>query len=120
MCHGCGLRCATSRNVFGPYLFVTGTDKAGRNDDSVPDGVRILIYRVGGHALASPEGGGSCSLGTHYLLELQRTWLTDNLNTTTKRLRCSHRSRPIGYGPTGYGDTVGYGPTGYGNALNNK
>ena len=70
ICHGCGLRCATSRNDFGPYLFVTGTDRAGRNDDTVRDGVRILIYRVGGHALASPEGGGSCSLGTHYLLSL--------------------------------------------------
>ena len=35
---------------------------AGRNDDSVWDGFRILTSRMGGHALASPKGGGPCSL----------------------------------------------------------
>ena len=54
--------------TLGRTVSDTGTDRTGRSDDSVRDGFRILIYQVGGHALASPEGGGPCPLGTHYLL----------------------------------------------------
>ena len=61
---------------FGDILPVTtlgcmvsdiGTDRVGRNDDLVQHGFRILISQVGRHTLASPKGGGSCSLGTHNL-----------------------------------------------------
>ena len=45
--------------------------KAGCNDDSVQDGYRILLLQVGGYALASPKGGGPCSLSTrNYLVAL--------------------------------------------------
>ena len=30
--------------TLGRTVFVTGTGRAGRNDDSVRDGIRILIY----------------------------------------------------------------------------
>ena len=52
--------------TFGRTVSDTGTGRTDRDNDSVRDGYRILISRVGGHALASPEGGGPCPLGTHY------------------------------------------------------
>ena len=51
--------------TLGRTVSDTSTGEVGRNDDLVRDGFRILIYQVGGHALASPEGGGPCPLGTH-------------------------------------------------------
>ena len=70
ICHGCGLSALLPITTFGRTVSSTGTGRADRNDDSVRDGCRILISRMGGHALASPAGGGSCPLGTHYLLGL--------------------------------------------------
>ena len=70
--------------TLGRTVFDTGTGRAGHNDDSVRDGVRILIYQVGGHALASLEGGGPCPLGTHYLLSFSALGLPINLNTLRK------------------------------------
>ena len=42
--------------VLGHTVSHTGTGRAGRNDDSVQDGFRILISLVGGHALTSLKG----------------------------------------------------------------
>ena len=65
ICHGCGLQGDTSRTYFGLYGVEHRMGKgAGHNDDTVRDGYRILTYRTGGHALASPKGGGSCPLST--------------------------------------------------------
>ena len=55
-----------SVTTFGRTVSDTGTGKTDRDDNSVRDGYRILISQVGRHALASPEDGGPCPLGTHY------------------------------------------------------
>ena len=60
---------------------------------------------MGGHALASPEGGGPCPLGTHYSLSFSALGLPIT-KYSVKTLRCLHRSGPIGYGPIGYGNAV--------------
>ena len=66
-----GLGALLPVSTLGPYGFAYRYGHgAGHNDDSVWDGYRIPISIVGGHALASPKGGGPCSLGTcsNYLI----------------------------------------------------
>ena len=77
--------------------------RAGCNNDSVLDGFRILISRVGRHALASPKVEGLVLLVLINYYALAHLAYRQ-LNTVTKHSGVPHRDCPIGYGPMGYGN----------------